>query len=93
VAAVQVSARANGDGTTEVSVADHGPGIPEADRERVLERFVRLEGSRTRPGFGLGLSLANAVMRLHGGSLKLEDNHPGLRATLSFPPPFAGAAT
>jgi signal transduction histidine kinase len=93
MAAVQVSARANGDGTTEVSVADHGPGIPEADRERVLERFVRLEGSRTRPGFGLGLSLANAVMRLHGGSLKLEDNHPGLRATLSFPPPFAGAAT
>jgi signal transduction histidine kinase len=93
VAAVQVLARANGDGTAEVTVADHGPGIPEADRERVLERFVRLEGSRTRPGFGLGLSLANAVMRLHGGSLKLEDNHPGLRATLSFPPPFAGAAT
>lgn len=93
MAKVQVSARTNGDGTTEVSVADHGPGIPEADRERVLERFVRLEGSRTRPGFGLGLSLANAVMRLHGGSLKLEDNHPGLRATLCFPPPFAGAAT
>jgi signal transduction histidine kinase len=90
---VQVSARANGAGFTEVCVADHGPGIPEGDRERVLERFVRLEGSRTRPGFGLGLSLANAVMRLHGGSLKLEDNHPGLRATLSFPPPFAGAAT
>jgi signal transduction histidine kinase len=90
---VQVSARANGDGYAEVCVADHGPGIPEGDRERVLERFVRLEGSRTRPGFGLGLSLANAVMRLHGGSLKLEDNHPGLRATLSFPPPFAGAAT
>jgi signal transduction histidine kinase len=91
--AVQVSARANGAGCTEVSVADHGPGIPEADRERVLERFVRLESSRTRPGFGLGLSLANAVMRLHGGSLKLEDNHPGLRATLSFPPPLAGAHT
>jgi signal transduction histidine kinase len=92
-AKVQVSARANGAGFAEVSVADHGPGIPEADRERVLERFVRLEGSRTRPGFGLGLSLANAVMRLHGGSLKLEDNHPGLRATLSFPPPLASAAS
>ena len=90
---VHVSARANGSGGTEVSVADHGPGIPAADRERVLERFVRLETSRTRPGFGLGLSLANAVMRLHGGSLKLEDNHPGLRATLSFPPPLAGAST
>ncbi|MBV9115682.1 MAG: HAMP domain-containing protein [Hyphomicrobiales bacterium] len=92
-AEVQVSARANGDGTTEVCVSDHGPGIPEADRERVLERFVRLEGSRTRPGFGLGLSLAHAVMRLHGGSLRLEDNHPGLRATLCFPPPLAGATT
>jgi signal transduction histidine kinase len=90
---IQVSARANGAGCTEVSVADHGPGIPEADRERVLERFVRLESSRTRPGFGLGLSLANAVMRLHGGSLKLEDNHPGLRATLSFPPALVGAST
>ncbi|MFI5015097.1 MAG: ATP-binding protein [Hyphomicrobiales bacterium] len=90
-AEVQVSARANGSGYAEVTVADHGPGIPEGDRERVLERFVRLESSRTRPGFGLGLSLANAVMRLHGGSLKLEDNHPGLRATLSFPPPLAGA--
>jgi signal transduction histidine kinase len=92
-AEVQVSARANGAGFAEVCVADHGPGIPEADRERVLERFVRLEGSRTRPGFGLGLSLANAVMRLHGGSLRLEDNHPGLRATLSFPPPLASAAS
>ena len=91
--AVEVSARANGDGHAEVSVADHGPGIPVADRERVLERFVRLETSRTRPGFGLGLSLVNAVMRLHGGSLKLEDNPPGLRATLSFPPAVAGAVT
>jgi signal transduction histidine kinase len=90
---IQVSARANGAGYAEVSVADHGPGIPPADRERVLERFVRLESSRTRPGFGLGLSLVNAVMRLHGGSLKLEDNHPGLRATLSLPPALAGAAT
>ena len=90
---VKVSARANGAGSAEVSVADNGPGIPVADRERVLERFVRLETSRTRPGFGLGLSLVNAVMRLHGGSLRLEDNHPGLRATLCFPPPLAGAAT
>jgi signal transduction histidine kinase len=90
---IQVSARQNGAGFAEVSVTDNGPGIPAADRERVLERFVRLETSRTRPGFGLGLSLVNAVMRLHGGSLKLEDNHPGLRATLSFPPALASAAT
>jgi signal transduction histidine kinase len=68
-----------------ISVADRGPGIPAADRERVLERFVRLESARTRPGFGLGLSLVAAVARLHGGRLILEDNGPGLRATLALP--------
>lgn len=69
----------------EISVADNGPGIPEADRERVLDRFVRLEWSRSKPGSGLGLSLAAAVARLHNGKLKLEDNHPGLRVTLVLP--------
>jgi signal transduction histidine kinase len=69
----------------EISVADHGPGIPDEDRGRVVERFVRLEGARSRPGFGLGLSLASAVARLHGGSLRLEDNAPGLRAILRLP--------
>jgi signal transduction histidine kinase len=69
----------------EISVADNGPGIPEADRERVLDRFVRLEWSRSKPGSGLGLSLAAAVARLHNGQLKLEDNHPGLRVTLVLP--------
>ncbi len=69
----------------ELSVADNGPGIPEADRERVLDRFVRLEWSRSQPGSGLGLSLAAAVARLHNGQLKLEDNHPGLRVTLVLP--------
>jgi signal transduction histidine kinase len=68
-----------------LSVADRGPGIPEADRGRVVERFVRLEQSRSEPGSGLGLSLASAVARLHGGELKLEDNHPGLRSTLALP--------
>ncbi|MCX7274808.1 MAG: sensor histidine kinase, partial [Burkholderiales bacterium] len=52
---------------------------------RVLDRFVRLEGARSRPGFGLGLSLAAAVARLHGGLLRLEDNAPGLRAVLVLP--------
>ena len=66
-------------------VADHGPGISEADRARVLERFVRLETSRTRPGSGLGLSLAHAIVRLHGGTLRLDDNDPGLRVVMDLP--------
>ncbi len=68
-----------------LTVADGGPGIAEADRGRVVERFVRLEQSRSEPGAGLGLSLASAVARLHGGELKFEDNHPGLRAVLALP--------
>jgi len=81
---VTVSVRAL-DGRVELAVADHGTGIPASDRDRVFERFVRLETSRTRPGSGLGLSLASAVARLHGGTIRLEDNVPGLRAVLSLP--------
>jgi len=69
----------------EISVADRGPGIAPADHARVQERFVRLENSRSRPGSGLGLSLASAVARLHKGTLRFEDNHPGLRAVLALP--------
>ena len=65
-------------------VADNGPGIPEEDRARVTERFVRLETSRNSPGTGLGLSLVAAVARLHEAELFFEDNHPGLRARLTF---------
>jgi len=65
-------------------VADHGPGIPPADRDRVTQRFVRLESSRNSPGTGLGLSLVAAVARLHDATLSFEDNHPGLRAALVF---------
>lgn len=68
-----------------LAVADTGPGIPAADRERVVERFVRLEASRTRPGSGLGLSLVGAVARLHGGTLAFSDNRPGLVATFRLP--------
>jgi signal transduction histidine kinase len=68
-----------------LSVTDHGPGIPEADRGHAVERFVRLEASRTQPGSGLGLSLASAVATLHGGDLRLGDAQPGLRATLAIP--------
>ena len=70
----------------ELIVADSGPGIPEADRDRVLDRFVRLEASRNSPGSGLGLSLVRAVARLHGAELILEDNNPGLRVILRFAP-------
>ena len=69
----------------EIAVADNGPGIAPEDRERVLKRFVRLEKSRTEPGTGLGLSLVQAVGRLHGGGVRLEDNHPGLRVVLTLP--------
>ena len=68
-----------------LTVSDHGPGIPSADRSRVVDRFVRLERSRSLPGSGLGLSLVSAVARLHGGELQLEDNAPGLRARISLP--------
>ncbi len=69
----------------EIVVADNGPGIAAEDRERVLKRFVRLEKSRTEPGTGLGLSLVQAVARLHGGAVRLEDNAPGLRVVLQLP--------
>lgn len=66
-------------------VADSGPGIPAEDRGRVLDRFVRLDSSRSAPGSGLGLSLVAAVARLHGAKLGLADNEPGLAVTLAFP--------
>jgi len=68
-----------------ISVADRGAGIPSPDRQRVLERFVRLEASRTLPGSGLGLSLVSAVVQLHGGAMHLEDNEPGLRVVVDIP--------
>ena len=72
-------------GRVLITVADNGPGIPEADRGRVVERFVRLEKSRTESGSGLGLSLVAAVARLHKGELRLEDNAPGVRAVVDLP--------
>lgn len=82
--AIAIEAGLSGE-TVLLGVADHGPGIPEADRGRVVDRFVRLEASRTLPGSGLGLSLASAVATLHGGELRLADNNPGLRAVLALP--------
>lgn len=81
---ILIEAHRDGDNVL-LSVTDHGPGIPEADRQRAVERFVRLEASRTQPGSGLGLSLASAVATLHGGDLRLADSQPGLRVTLVIP--------
>jgi signal transduction histidine kinase len=69
----------------EITVADQGPGIPPEDRSRATERFFRGEAARSTPGSGLGLALVQAVALLHGGTLRLEDADPGLRATLSLP--------
>lgn len=72
-------------GRVLIEVADNGPGIPAEDRKRVLERFVRLEKSRSEAGSGLGLSLVDAVTRLHGGAFRIEDNAPGVRAVIDLP--------
>jgi len=72
-------------GLARLAVSDSGPGIPEGERTHVLARFVRLEQSRSRPGLGVGLSLVNAVVRLHRGTLHLRDNGPGLRVEVVLP--------
>lgn len=71
-------------GAAILSVADTGPGIPASEREKVFRRFYRLEASRTTPGNGLGLSIVKAIAELHGASLVLSDNRPGLRITVHF---------
>lgn len=81
---IEVSVKAEG-ARVLLTVADRGPGIPEGERVRVVERFVRLEQSRSQPGLGLGLSLASAVARLHRGELRLEGNGPGLKVTIALP--------
>ena len=69
-----------------IEVADSGPGVSPAERDKVLQRFYRVEASRSeQPGNGLGLSLVNAVVKLHGGSVQLTDNFPGLRVSLRMP--------
>jgi signal transduction histidine kinase len=96
--AIRLRVRRRGSGDVEISITDTGPGIPEAERARVVERFVRLENSRNQPGAGLGLSLVAAVARAHHGGLELHegpgaiDGHgPGLRAALVFPAGGSGA--
>jgi len=81
---ITLSAAAEPGGAT-ITVADNGPGIPAEQRERVTERFYRVETARSTPGSGLGLALVQAVAALHGRGLALEDNGPGLRVVLHLP--------
>lgn len=90
--AVMLRARRRSSGEIEYSVTDTGPGVPEGDRARVIERFVRLDNSRTEPGSGLGLALVGAVMEAHGGRVILDEGPgeyggfgPGLRVALVLP--------
>jgi signal transduction histidine kinase len=90
--AIMLRVRRRSSGEVEFSVTDTGPGVPEADRARVIERFVRLENSRNQPGAGLGLSLVAAVAEAHGGRIELDegpgkvgDSGPGLRVALILP--------
>ncbi len=91
--AIALRLRRTGEGRIEFSVTDTGPGIPDADRERVTQRFVRLDNSRSRPGSGLGLSLVQAIIDLHQGRFILDEgpgvvegqHGPGLRASMSYP--------
>ena len=79
------------EGEVVLSVADSGPGVPDDKREDVVKRFVRLDASRSKPGTGLGLSLAGAVMEMHHGRLELDATHPerennrGLTVRMVFP--------
>ncbi|KAF1685087.1 two-component sensor histidine kinase [Pseudoxanthomonas broegbernensis] len=83
-ARIALDAAADGGGAW-VTVADDGPGIPEAERERVFRRLYRLERSRTTPGSGLGLALVEAIARMHGARIALEENAPGLRVRVRLP--------
>lgn len=94
--AITVAARRAGERRVEIVVADNGPGIDDAEKSSVTERFYRGRAAGGTGGVGLGLSVVEAVARLHGGALTLRDNHPGLRAILALPveetAPAAGAA-
>ncbi len=90
--AIMLRLRRRSSGEVEFSVTDTGSGVPAEDRERVVERFVRLENSRNEPGAGLGLSLVAAVAEAHGGRLELDEGPgvvgemgPGLRVAIVLP--------
>lgn len=85
-ASIELGGRMSGD-HVEFVVADTGPGIPAPERGKVFRRLYRVEKSRTTPGSGLGLSLVKAIADLHGATISLSDNAPGLVVTVRFPQP------
>ncbi len=82
---IEVAVVRRSDGTAQVSVSDDGPGIADSEKCKVVERFYRGDASRGTPGVGLGLSLAQAVAKLHGSALELSDRNPGLRVAITLP--------
>lgn len=82
---IELAVLRRGEATAEVSVADNGPGIADSEKSKVVERFYRGDASRGTPGVGLGLSLVHAVAKLHGGSLSLSNQNPGLRVAFVIP--------
>jgi signal transduction histidine kinase len=81
--AITVSMRSFND-WIELIIANKGIGIAESQRQKVFQRFYRLEQSRTKPGNGLGLSIVAAIVDLHSGTIELSNNYPDLKVTLSF---------
>lgn len=84
---IGVAVRKRSDGAVQISVADNGPGIQDEEKDKVFERFYRGDASRGTPGVGLGLSLVQAVAKLHGSALELSNLHPGLQVVLTLPGP------
>ena len=82
---IEVGVQKISDGILEISVSDNGPGIEDAEKSKVMQRFYRGDASRGTPGVGLGLSLVQAIAKLHGAQVDLRDNAPGLRAVLTIP--------
>jgi signal transduction histidine kinase len=90
--AIEVGVQQISDGALEISVSDNGPGIENAEKSKVMQRFYRGDASRGTPGVGLGLSLVQAIAKLHGAQVDLRDNAPGLRAVMTMPYDGASAA-
>jgi signal transduction histidine kinase len=82
---IGVAVHKRADGSVQISVADNGPGIQDAEKAKVFERFYRGDASRGTPGVGLGLSLVQAVAKLHGSALELSNLYPGLEVVLTLP--------